>query len=174
MKIDPYKPPRLDKRHELEETTESSRLVEIEGLQYVLNTKIVSPKKLRGNREISLTIHLPETELEGKEVGYVHALKGRTSDVVLAGSGIRSLTSALPESSNYRGAKGVGNFLMENLTALADQHDWSISYIPLEKDSEEDDPRIIPWIRKNGFVEESGAILVRPRKNLVPTDSSGQ
>lgn len=68
---------------------------------------------------------------------------------------IQSETSHLPTDSGYRNARGIGSFLLDNLCALADIHQWRIFLRPYDRGGRLTQSDLYKWYRKRGF-EQAG------------------
>lgn len=86
------------------------------------------------------------------EIAYVSASgqKGIKGEKELYISRIRSDTWVLPKDSRYYDAKGLGQFLMNNLLTLADMKGWQASAM-LHPEGRLDDHEMRKWMTRKGF-----------------------
>lgn len=68
---------------------------------------------------------------------------------------IQTMARVLPEEYGYRGAPGLGSFLLDNLGALADHSGWRIYLNPSARESGLDGYNLAKWYERHGYVYPS-------------------
>lgn len=67
---------------------------------------------------------------------------------------VRTQTTHLPKKFKYDKAEGIGNFLLDNLCALADIKKWRIYLEPLDRGGKLDQFHLYRWYRRKGFEDD--------------------